>query len=58
MADEKDPAFALPCGATGFFRPKDGPPAEVDQWAFRTALYAAARAANGHVGEMEEQAHP
>jgi len=58
MAVEKDAAFTLPRGATGFFQPKDGPLPEIDQRAFRTALYAAARAAKGHVGEIEEQAYP
>ncbi|WP_454314913.1 hypothetical protein [Streptomyces phaeoluteigriseus] len=58
MADEKDVPSALPRGATGFFRPEDGPLPETDQRNFRTALFAAARAADGHVGEMEEQACP
>jgi hypothetical protein len=58
MAADKDAAFALPRGATGFFQPKDGPLPEVDHRTFRAALYAAARAANGHVGQVEEQAYP
>ncbi|MEU0218028.1 hypothetical protein ABZ281_24280 [Streptomyces sp. NPDC006265] len=58
MAADKDAAFVLPRGATGFFRPKDGPLPEVDQRTFRTARYAAARAAKGHVGQVEEQAYP
>lgn len=58
MAVDGDAAFALPLGATGFFRSKDGPPPETDQRTFRAALYAAARAAKGCVGEVEEQAYP
>ncbi len=58
MAVDKDVAFTLPRGATGFFRPKDGPLPETDQRRFRAALYAAARAAGGRVGELEEQAYP
>ncbi|WP_053673957.1 hypothetical protein [Streptomyces sp. NRRL B-1140] len=58
MAVEKNAVFTLPRGATGFFRPKDGPLPESDPRAFRAALYAAARAAGGRVGEMEEQAYP
>ncbi|MER5834982.1 hypothetical protein ABT116_30140 [Streptomyces sp. NPDC002130] len=52
------PGFTIPRGATGFFRPKDGPLPETDLPAFRTALYAAARAAGGKVGELERQAYP
>ncbi|WP_371100548.1 hypothetical protein [Streptomyces sp. PU_AKi4] len=58
MAADKDAAFILPRGATGFFRPEDGPLPLTDQRAFRTALYAAARAAGGRVGEVEEQTYP
>lgn len=58
MAADKDAAFVLPRGATGFFQPKDGPLPEVDQRMFRTALYAAARAAHGRVGQVEERAYP
>ncbi|MET8567676.1 hypothetical protein [Streptomyces sp. NPDC004783] len=58
MAPEQDAAFTLPRGATGFFRPEDGPLPVTDLRAFRAALYAAARAAEGHVGEVEEQTHP
>ncbi|MEV0241652.1 hypothetical protein AB0I06_17215 [Streptomyces sp. NPDC050674] len=58
MAADKHPAFTLPRGATGFFRPEDGPLPTTDRRTFRAALYAAARAAQGHVGEMEEQAYP
>jgi hypothetical protein len=58
MAAEKDAAFILPRGATGFFRPKDGPLPLTDLRTFRAALYAAAGAAGGRVGEVEEQAYP
>lgn len=58
MAVDKDAAFRLPRGATGFFQPKDGPLPQTDQRTFRAALYAAARAAKGHVGEVEEQTYP
>lgn len=58
MAVDKDAAFRLPRGATGFFQPKNGPLPETDQRTFRAALYAAARAAKGHVGEVEEQTYP
>ncbi|MFD8228734.1 hypothetical protein ACFV16_31870 [Streptomyces massasporeus] len=58
MTSDKGAAFVLPRGATGFFRLKDGPLPEVDQRMFRTALYAAARAAKGRVGQVEEQAYP
>jgi hypothetical protein len=58
MAVDNDLAFTLPRGATGFFQPKDGPLPETDQRTFRAALYAAARVAKGHVGEMEEQTYP
>ncbi|WP_328544679.1 hypothetical protein [Streptomyces europaeiscabiei] len=58
MADDKNTGFSLPRGATGFHRPKDGPLPETDLRAFRGALYAAARAAGGKVGEVEEQAYP
>ncbi|MEV6960746.1 hypothetical protein AB0M97_16420 [Streptomyces sp. NPDC051207] len=58
MAADKDPAFTLPRGATGFFRPKDGPLPHTDQRTFRAALYAAAREARGRVGDVEEQTYP
>lgn len=58
MTDGREAAFTLPRGATGFFRPKDGLLPETDQRAFRAALYAAARAVGGRVGEIEEQAYP
>ncbi|MFD7242266.1 hypothetical protein [Streptomyces massasporeus] len=58
MAAVKDAAFVLPRGATGFFQPKDGPLPEVGRRMFRAALYAAARAATGRVGQVEEQACP
>ncbi|MFG3721413.1 hypothetical protein ACGF8D_26800 [Streptomyces massasporeus] len=58
MAADKDAAFVLPRGATGFFQPKDGPLPEVGRRMFRAALYAAARAATGRVGQVEEQACP
>ncbi|GAA1924534.1 hypothetical protein GCM10009716_35980 [Streptomyces sodiiphilus] len=60
MADEENAGlgFALPRGATGFFRPEDGPLPRTDLRAFRTALSAAARADGGRVREVEEQAYP
>jgi hypothetical protein len=58
MAVDKDAAFTLPPGATGFFQPKDGPLPQTDQRTFRAALYAAVRAAEGHVREIEEQTYP
>ncbi|MFJ3623808.1 hypothetical protein ACIPSH_37530 [Streptomyces iakyrus] len=58
MAADKDAAFVLPRGATGFLRPKDRPLPEVDRRTFRTALYEAARAADGRVGEIEERTYP
>ncbi|MFF4604020.1 hypothetical protein ACFY12_14995 [Streptomyces sp. NPDC001339] len=58
MANEENARFTLPRGATGFFRPKEGPLPETDLRAFRTALYGAARSAGGRVGEVEEQAYP
>ncbi|MGW6645448.1 hypothetical protein [Streptomyces sp. A244] len=58
MAADKDAAFVLPRGATGFFRPKDGPLPEVDRRTFRAALYEAARAGDGRVGEIEERTYP
>ncbi|MEU2912941.1 hypothetical protein ACWCQ0_26695 [Streptomyces massasporeus] len=58
MAADKDAAFVLPRGATGFFQPKDGPLPEVGLRTFRAALYAAARAADGQVGQVEGQAYP
>ncbi|WP_200307666.1 hypothetical protein [Streptomyces adelaidensis] len=48
----------LPPGATGFFEPGDGLPPKSDGRAFRTALYAAARASGGQVGEMTEAVGP
>ncbi|WP_051874467.1 hypothetical protein [Streptomyces exfoliatus] len=50
--------FALPRGATGFFVAKDGPLPETDLRAFRGALHAAARAAEGRLGEVEVQEYP
>ncbi|WP_018548807.1 hypothetical protein [Streptomyces sp. LaPpAH-108] len=50
--------FPLPHGATGLFRPQDGPLPETDPRAFRAALHAAARAGGGRVGEVVEQAYP
>ncbi|MEV6393447.1 hypothetical protein AB0M39_01445 [Streptomyces sp. NPDC051907] len=58
MVNEGNSGFTLPRGATGFFVPKDGPLPETDLRAFRTALYAAARLAEGQVGEMEGQEYP
>ncbi|MEU3664576.1 hypothetical protein AB0E77_33330 [Streptomyces sp. NPDC032940] len=58
MAPDNDAAFTLPRGATGFFWPKDGPLPLTDVRTFRTALYGAARATGGRVGEIEEQAYP
>ncbi|MBD0742794.1 hypothetical protein [Streptomyces sp. CBMA152] len=58
MANKKRPAFTLPRGATGFFQPGDGALPETDQRAFRTALHAAARVAEGRVGDIEEQVYP
>ncbi|MGW7165408.1 hypothetical protein ACWGH3_08915 [Streptomyces sp. NPDC054884] len=58
MADDKSTGFSLPRGATGFHRSKDCPLPETDLRAFRGALYGAARAAGGTVGEVEEQAYP
>ncbi|MFI0741299.1 hypothetical protein ACH4PU_24955 [Streptomyces sp. NPDC021100] len=58
MIDDGDTGFVLPRGATGFFRPKEGPLPETDVRAFRTSLYAAARLAGGEVGEVEERAYP
>lgn len=58
MSVHKDAAFTLPRGAAGMFLPRDGPPPETDQRMFRAALFAAARAARGRVGETEERAYP
>lgn len=58
MANEENDRFTLPRGATGFYRPKDGPLPETDLSAFRAALYAAARVAGGEVGEVEERVYP
>ncbi|EFG64349.1 hypothetical protein SSBG_05132 [Streptomyces sp. SPB074] len=58
MVDEEDDDFTLPRGATGFYRPKDGPLPEIELKAFRTALYAAARLAGGEAGEVEERVYP
>ncbi len=58
MAADQNAAFTLPQGATGFFRPPDGPLPLTDQRTFRRALYAAARAAGGRVGEVEERTYP
>ncbi|MGW4508227.1 hypothetical protein ACWENO_26670 [Streptomyces sp. NPDC004436] len=58
MSSAATPPSALPRGATGFFRPEDGPVPETDRRAFRAALHAAARAAGGDVDDVEEQAYP
>ncbi|MET8811581.1 hypothetical protein ABZW47_06220 [Streptomyces sp. NPDC004549] len=58
MSDEQSIRFILPRGATGFFRPQDGPLPKTDRRAFRTALHAAARAAGGAVREVEERTYP
>ncbi|MDX2650064.1 hypothetical protein PV341_42215 [Streptomyces sp. PA03-1a] len=58
MVSNENMGFSLPRGATGFYRPKDGHLPETDLGAFRGALYAAARAAGGKVGEVEKQAYP
>ncbi|MER5780546.1 hypothetical protein ABT104_02280 [Streptomyces mobaraensis] len=58
MVDDGNTGFALPRGATGFFRPQEGPLPRTDARSFRAALYAAARLAGGTVGEVEEQAYP
>ncbi|MEU2389635.1 hypothetical protein [Streptomyces sp. NPDC007369] len=58
MTDRLDGGFALPRGATGFSRAQEGPLPVTDMRAFRAALYEAARAAGGQVGEVEEQAYP
>ncbi|MFE3328510.1 hypothetical protein [Streptomyces sp. NPDC059176] len=58
MADDENRGFSLPRGATGFYQPKGGPLPETDLRNFRSALYQAARAAGGKVGEEEEQAYP
>ncbi|MEU3722380.1 hypothetical protein [Streptomyces sp. NPDC031705] len=55
---EAAPAFVLPRGATGFFRPEHGPLPETGLPAFRAALHAAARAAGGTVGGVEARAYP
>ncbi|MGW7196697.1 hypothetical protein [Streptomyces chryseus] len=58
MSNEENVGFPLPPGATGHFRPADGPLPETGLRAFHSALYAAARASGGVVGEVEEQAYP
>ncbi|GHE75582.1 hypothetical protein GCM10014715_33150 [Streptomyces spiralis] len=58
MVDDENTRFGLPRGATGFYRPKEGPLPETDLRTFRGALYAAARAAGGTVGQVESQAYP
>ncbi|GGV84332.1 hypothetical protein [Streptomyces griseoloalbus] len=58
MLNDDNAGFTLPRGASGFFRPKDGPLPETDLSTFRTAVYAAARAVGGKVGELEDQAYP
>ncbi|MFF7652609.1 hypothetical protein ACFZCY_22805 [Streptomyces sp. NPDC007983] len=50
--------FPLQRGATGFFRPQDGPLPETDVRIFRATLHAAARAAGGRVGDVVEQTYP
>ncbi|MFJ4632862.1 hypothetical protein [Streptomyces sp. NPDC088847] len=58
MVNEGNGGLTLPRGATGFYRPEDGPLPETDLSAFRAALYAAARVAGGKVGEVQERAYP
>ncbi|GHH91874.1 hypothetical protein [Streptomyces capillispiralis] len=58
MVNGGNTRFTLPRGATGFFMPKDGPLPDTDVRAFRTALYAAARVAEGRVGEFEGREYP
>ncbi|MFI0263082.1 hypothetical protein ACH4OW_29110 [Streptomyces sp. NPDC017056] len=58
LISDGDTGFTLPRGATGFFRPKDGPLPQTDVRAFRAALHAAARAAGGTVGNVEERTYP
>ncbi|MEU9353590.1 hypothetical protein AB0D65_22045 [Streptomyces griseoloalbus] len=58
MVNDENPGFTIPRGATGFFRPMDGPLPETDLPTFRTALYAAARAAGGNVGQLKRRAYP
>ena len=58
MGTDENASFTLPRGATGFFRPEDGPLPETDRRAFRAGLYAAARLAGGMVGEVEDRAYP
>jgi hypothetical protein len=58
MVNEGSDGFPLLRGATGFYRPKEGPLPETDLKAFRAALYAAARVAGGEVGEVEERVYP
>lgn len=50
--------FRLPRGATGFFRLEHDPLPETGVRTFRTTLHAAAHAAGGHVGTVEERAYP
>ena len=58
MGDGEKKAFVLPRAATGFYRPKDGPPPTTDLRTFRTGLHAVARAVGGRVGELEEVSYP
>ncbi|WP_037915315.1 hypothetical protein [Actinacidiphila yeochonensis] len=58
MADDEGSGFTVPRGATGFFRPRDGPLPETGLPTLRSALYAAARAARGTVGALEPRAYP
>ncbi|MFC8918060.1 hypothetical protein ACFT5C_20050 [Streptomyces sp. NPDC057116] len=58
MGNDGNTAFVLPRGATGYFRPEDGPLPRTDLRAFRAALHVAARVAQGQVEEFEEQAYP
>ncbi|MGP3632467.1 hypothetical protein ACTU45_03655 [Streptomyces sp. 24-1644] len=58
MVNDQHARFTLPRGATGFFRPKEGPLPETGLRAFRAALYAAARAVGGRVSDLEERAYP
>ncbi|MFE7096721.1 hypothetical protein [Streptomyces erythrochromogenes] len=58
MVSKGNSGFTLPRGATGFYRPKDGPLPETGLRAFRAALYGAARVAGSDVGDMEERVYP
>lgn len=58
VINEGNTGFTLLRGATGFFVAKDSPLPDTDLRALRTALYAAARAVEGRVGEIEVQEYP